>query len=35
MVTSRFLSYFTPEDRIGLDGIDGFSGKYQVVGIEA
>jgi len=35
MVASRFLSYFALEDRIGLDGLDGFSGKYKVVGIEA
>jgi hypothetical protein len=35
MVTSRFLSYFTPKDRISLDGLNGISGEYQVVGIEA
>jgi hypothetical protein len=35
MVTSRFLSYFTIEDRISLDGLNGVSGEHQVVGIEA
>jgi hypothetical protein len=35
MVTSRFLRYFTIEDRISLDGLNGISGEYKVVGIEA
>jgi hypothetical protein len=35
MVTSRFLGDFTIEDRISLDGLNGVSGEYQVVGIEA
>jgi hypothetical protein len=35
MVTPRFLGYFTIEDRISLDGINGFPGEHQVVGIEA
>ena len=35
MVTPRFLCYFTVEDSIGLDGINGISGEYKVVGVEA
>jgi hypothetical protein len=34
MVSPRFFSYFTIEDSISLDGLNGVSGEYQVVGIE-